>query len=106
MPILHWIGKDKVLNHHLIVPTKTLKASSSPSEGGELKCALPLEKQNGFPPIGHSCPSFGRAYICSPPLEGLGEASCIIQGDNLACPKSIAANTSKPHKLHLYRPTL
>jgi hypothetical protein len=101
MPILHWIGKDKVLNHHLIVPTKTLKASSNLSKGAELECALPLDKQgdNYSPPL-------EEINIYSPPLEGLGEASCIIQGDNLACPKSTAANTSKPHKLYLYRPTL
>ena len=89
MPILHWIGKDKVLNHHLIVPTKTLKASPSPSEGGELKCVTSKGEEPKWIPseVGHSCSSKGSAYSSSPP-------------------KSIAANTSKPHKLHLYRPTL
>lgn len=84
MPILHWIGKDKVLNHHLIVPTKTLKASSNLSKGGGLECALPLDKQgdNYSPPL-------EGVNICSPPLEGLGEASCIIQGDNLLALKAL-----------------
>lgn len=25
MPTLHWIGKDKVINHHLDVPFKVLE---------------------------------------------------------------------------------
>ena len=79
MPILHWIGKDKVLNHHLIVPTKTLKASPSPSEGGELKCVTSKGEEPKWIPseVGHSCSSKGRAYSSSPPLEGLGEASLL-----------------------------
>ena len=27
MPTLHWIGKDKVINHHLDVPFKVLEHS-------------------------------------------------------------------------------
>ena len=29
MPTLHWIGKDKVLNHHLDVPFRLLQRDSS-----------------------------------------------------------------------------
>ena len=33
MPTLHWIGKDKVINHHLDVPIKSLETVYT--EGGE-----------------------------------------------------------------------
>lgn len=30
MPTLHWIGKDKVINHHMDVPFKVLEHSYTP----------------------------------------------------------------------------
>lgn len=32
MPILNWIGKDKVINHHMDVPYKILERSSGFSD--------------------------------------------------------------------------
>jgi adenine-specific DNA-methyltransferase len=37
MPTLHWIGKEKVVNHHLSVPYHTLREEytfNSPTQGG------------------------------------------------------------------------
>ena len=39
MPTLHWIGKDKVLNHHLEVPFRTLQheyAHGDPASGNRI----------------------------------------------------------------------
>ena len=35
MPTLNWIGKDKVINHHLEVPFRTLKRKYNFSPNGE-----------------------------------------------------------------------
>lgn len=34
MPELHWIGKDKVINHHLDVPYRVLEPQYSYAGGG------------------------------------------------------------------------
>lgn len=35
MPSLHWIGKDKVINHHLDVPVKVLEHTYGLDNGSE-----------------------------------------------------------------------
>ena len=35
MPTLEWIGKDKVINHHLDVPYRVLERKYSYDEGGQ-----------------------------------------------------------------------
>jgi adenine-specific DNA-methyltransferase len=35
MPILNWIGKDKIINHHLDVPYRVLEHQYGFSELGE-----------------------------------------------------------------------
>ena len=36
MPTLHWIGKDKVINHHQDVPYKVLEQQYTYSNGSEI----------------------------------------------------------------------
>jgi len=74
MPTLHWIGKEKVINHHLDVPFKVLEhkynysTSPNPSEGGEQD----------------------RPGLNSSPLERAGEVgNKIIHGDNLEALKAL-----------------
>lgn len=44
MPILHWIGKEKVINHHQDVPFKTLEHQYSCSNDKESKDSLSENK--------------------------------------------------------------
>lgn len=60
MPILHWIGKDKVINHHLDVPFKV------------------LEQQYHYP-------SEATTQYTAPPSSG----NKIIHGDNLEALKAL-----------------
>lgn len=60
MPILHWIGKDKVINHHLDVPFKV------------------LEQQYHYP-------SEATTQSTAPPSSG----NKIIHGDNLEALKAL-----------------
>jgi len=71
MPTLHWIGKDKVINHHINVPFRVLEhkyTAPQPPEGG-------VEDKLGL----NSSPS-GR-------LGGVGNK--IIHGDNLDALKAL-----------------
>jgi adenine-specific DNA-methyltransferase len=36
MPTLHWIGKDKVINHHMDVPFKVLEHSYGFENGNQI----------------------------------------------------------------------
>ena len=87
MPTLHWIGKEKVINHHLEVPYKVLEHSyhfaneiQTPSFSPEQVIGkIPDQESNNIVP-GHP----------SPPERGRGEASNkIIHGDNLEALKSL-----------------
>jgi adenine-specific DNA-methyltransferase len=46
MPSLHWIGKEKVINHHLDVPYRVLDHQYH-FDGGEEKAPSPLERAGG-----------------------------------------------------------
>lgn len=61
MPTLHWIGKDKVINHHLEVPFRVLKKTPQPPERG-------LQDQQ---------------------LISEGSSGAIIHGDNLEALKAL-----------------
>jgi len=41
MPTLNWIGKDKVINHHMDVPYKILEHSYGYSDGKQVNFLLP-----------------------------------------------------------------
>jgi len=46
MPTLHWIGKDKVINHHMDVPFKVLEHSYH-FENGVQTALSPTERAGG-----------------------------------------------------------
>jgi adenine-specific DNA-methyltransferase len=47
MPTLHWIGKDKVINHHLDVPFKVLEHSYGFDNGTQTEAPSLLERAGG-----------------------------------------------------------
>jgi len=71
MPTLHWIGKDKVINHHINVPFRVLehKYSESPT-----------------PPVNHgiNCGEFEDNRLIKD-----GSSGAIIHGDNLDALKAL-----------------
>jgi len=76
MPTLHWIGKDKVINHHMDVPFKVLEDKYTFDNGRQTKASSPL--------------------YCSSPSGRLGGAwaggeagNTIIHGDNLEALKAL-----------------
>lgn len=69
MPTLHWIGKEKVINHHLDVPYRV------------------LEHQYTFNHIGTSTSSVSDNATVVEPVETTGNK--IIHGDNLEALKSL-----------------
>lgn len=69
MPTLHWIGKEKVINHHLDVPYRV------------------LEHQYTFNHIGTSTSSVSDSATVVEPVETTGNK--IIHGDNLEALKSL-----------------
>ena len=46
MPTLEWIGKDKVINHHLDVPYRVLERKYSYDEAGQA-CADGRQRKKG-----------------------------------------------------------
>lgn len=46
MPTLHWIGKEKVINHHLDVPFKVLEHQYT-FDNGDQKAPSPMERAGG-----------------------------------------------------------
>jgi len=72
MPTLHWIGKDKVINHHREVPYKVL----------EHQYRFTAEQGTITSGDGHSSPLPGRG-------AGGEGGNLIIQGDNLEALKSL-----------------
>ena len=69
MPTLHWIGKEKVINHHLDVPYRV------------------LEHRYTFNHIGTSTSSVSDSATVVEPVETTGNK--IIHGDNLEALKSL-----------------
>src|SRR5690606_31729561 len=80
MPTLHWIGKDKVINHHREVPFKVLeKQYTFTAEGG-------VEHTGGTTAKKHKAERGGS----EPPVQtGEGSGNMIIHGDNLEALKSL-----------------
>lgn len=64
MPTLHWIGKEKVINHHMDVPFRVLEPLASPASG--INCG----EQDGQ-------------------LISKGSSGAIIHGDNLEALKAL-----------------
>jgi adenine-specific DNA-methyltransferase len=60
MPTLHWIGKDKVINHHLDVPFKVLEHTYTFNNGTQTTPS-PLELL-----LGHK---LRRVFIEFPPFK-------------------------------------
>jgi hypothetical protein len=69
MPILNWLGKDKVINHHRLVPYRVLEPQYAHGQAGSgnmlllgtgalsLKCAHPVG-------IRALCPAVGTQTVC------------------------------------------
>ena len=47
MPTLHWIGKEKVINHHLDIPFKVLEHAYGFDNGVQTEVSSPLERAGG-----------------------------------------------------------
>lgn len=78
MPTLHWIGKDKVINHHRDVPYRVLQkqytfTADGPEHTGEAANKAGKAERGGF----------------EHPDAGAGGEGMIIHGDNLEALKSL-----------------
>ncbi|RYE04216.1 MAG: hypothetical protein EOP44_05955, partial [Sphingobacteriaceae bacterium] len=86
MPTLHWIGKDKVINHHLDVPYKVL----------EHQYRFGLPSLSGFGKVGlvdsqdlEAAEIQPSANPKNPNSDHLHPNNKIIHGDNLEALKSL-----------------
>ena len=86
MPTLHWIGKEKVINHHLDVPYKVLEHTYH-FDNGIQTLHSPTES-SVQETIDDSSNKITTNHP-SPRERGRGEASKIIHGDNLEALKSL-----------------
>lgn len=101
MPTLHWIGKDKVINHHRDVPYRVLQkqytfTADSPEHTGEAANKAGKAERGGFAPTDAGAGGEGNVPLSLGELPSPAQAggsgvrgNMIIHGDNLEALKSL-----------------
>jgi hypothetical protein len=87
MPTLHWIGKEKVINHHLDVPFHTLKPEYTFGDAEAAKDNLIIHGDN-LEALKALLPQYeGKVkVVCIDPLYNTGNESWVYN-DNVNDPK-------------------
>jgi hypothetical protein len=127
MPTLHWIGKDKVINHHMDVPFKVLDKIYD--------FGMTID-ENGNPAQENVCADLGvtnedlrftsddlgmtnddlrlevgeivnlKSKIVNQEIANRKSGNMIIHGDNLEALKAPFARIRRKDKMYLHRPAL
>jgi adenine-specific DNA-methyltransferase len=87
MPTLHWIGKDKVINHHLDVPFKVLERTYTFSSEFGLTGLMDKKDSLGTPK--DNTPAIQKSNNPTNPNSDNESGNKIINGDNLEALKSL-----------------
>ena len=87
MPTLHWIGKDKVINHHLDVPFKVLERTYTFSSEFGLTGLMDKKDSLGTPK--DNTPAIQKSNNPTNPNSDNEAGNKIINGDNLEALKAL-----------------